>query len=153
MLRSISAYPLAIMLTISLIAITVLTLNSMTKISTLITSSNEQENKASITYTIYNGSLYIMPIKRYSDSIRVIAIDGQGHINVLELNRSLLKNKIVYGPIPLHYKYLVIQNEDHEILDILRELDTKSINITFSHPLPPSLYIDPALYSKLHRST
>lgn len=145
MLRSISAYPLAIMLTISLIAITVLTLNSMAKISTLISSSNKQEDTASITYIIYNGSLYIMPIKRYNGSIRIIAIDEQGHINVLELNRSLLKNKIVYGPVPLHYKYLVIQNKDHEILDILRELDIKSINITFPHPLPPSLYIDPVL--------
>jgi len=92
-LRSISAYPLAIMLTISLIAITVLTLNSMAKISALITSSNEQENAPSITYTVYNGSLYIMPIKRYDGSIRVFAIDEQRRIHVLELNRSLLKIK------------------------------------------------------------
>ncbi|RLG83722.1 MAG: hypothetical protein DRO40_03505 [Thermoprotei archaeon] len=145
MLRSMSAYPLAIMLTISLITITVVTINSMAKISTLTTSINEKEKTTPITYYLYNDSLYIIPIKRYSGSIRIIAIDEHGYIDVLELNRSLLKNKIAYGPIPLYYKYLIIQNEDHVILDVLGELDSKSINMEFLHPLPPSLYVHPAL--------
>lgn len=143
MLKSLSAYPLAIMLTISLIAITVLTLNSIIKISTLITNSMEENNIASITYTVYNGSLYIVPINKYDSNIKVIAVDEQGRISIFTLNRSLIDNKIVYGPILPSYKYLIIQNEEHEVLDVLEVLDTNNISIISSHLLPPSLYIDP----------
>jgi len=143
--RALTTYPLAILLTISLLAITMITINSIAKISMLSSLNRGGDNRFEITYVVYNNSLYIIPIKKYYGTINAILIDYNYSVNIYPLHRRAIDDKVVYGPIPLGYKYIILISGEGAVVDVLKNIGRQYMNTSFTVPQPPILYIDPTL--------
>ncbi len=137
--KAISSYPVFLITTIALLAITMLAITSMNNLET---SFEDKPGQEMIEYHVIGGKLYIKtnmepPIKEI-----IITKNGSSTINLDMYNEN-------YGPIilPDNASMIIIIGKNSEqkpvILDILKKPDGTSGSILVNNEvLPPSILID-----------